>query len=432
MGENSSVDVSPLGPPIQQIAGPFIISAGLGALIGLVQQWAWQQEHSQEAEYAGVRTFTLWALLGCATALISDRFGAAVFSVALAGLCLYFIAARVIAKPEQAEGFTTFAVMMETFFLGALVYSGARSIAVILAAGTMVLLGSKRPISHWTRKFTPDDMFNVLQFVAVTGVVLPIVPNQGYGPFAALNPYDTWLMVVLISGMGFAGYVLVRLFGARAGIVITGLVGGLASSTATTLTFSRKSRETPGLSIPCTLAVVLACDVMVIRIAVMAGAISNELLWRAAAPLALLLAPGVALAVWGWWQTRKLSGTVATPEVRNPLGLGTAIRFAAIYAVIRFLVKAAVEMKFTTAILPLAALSGLTDLDAITLSLARSVTEQTVSAPLAARGIIVAAISNSVVKAALAASLGSPALRWRVLVAMALTTAAGVASFFLV
>jgi uncharacterized membrane protein (DUF4010 family) len=409
-----------------------MISAGLGALIGLVRQWAWQQDHPQEFEYAGVRTFTIWALLGCATALISERFGVAVFSVALAGLCLYLIAARVMSRPEQAEGYTTFAVMMETFFLGALVYSGERGIAVMLAAGTMVLLGSKRPISRWTRAFTRRDMFNVLQFVAITGVVLPLVPNQGYGPFAALNPYDTWLMVVLMAGVGFAGYVLVRFFGTQAGFAMSGLVGGLASSTATTLAFSRASKAAPDLSLPCTLAVVLACDVMLVRVAVMIGAISPELLGKAAVPLAILLAPGALLALWGWWHTRALPGAVATPEVQNPLGLATAIRFALLYALIKFLVKAAVETKFTTALLPIATLSGLTDMDAIALTLARSVTDHTVSSSIAARGIIVAATANSVLKGVLAASLGSPALRWRVLVVMALTTAAGVVSLFLV
>lgn len=408
-----------------------MISAGLGALIGLVRQWAWQQDHPQESEYAGVRTFTIWALLGCATALISERFGVAVFSVALAGLCLYLIAARVMSRPEQAEGYTTFAVMMETFFLGALVYSGERGIAVMLAAGTMVLLGSKRPISRWTRAFTRRDMFNVLQFVAITGVVLPLVPNQGYGPFAALNPYDTWLMVVLMAGVGFAGYVLVRLFGTQAGFAMSGLVGGLASSTATTLAFSRASKAAPDLSLPCTLAVVLACDVMLVRVAVMIGAIGPELLGKAAVPLAILLAPGALLALWGWWHTRALPGAVATPEVQNPLGLATAIRFALLYALIKFLVKAAVETKFTTALLPIATLSGLTDMDAIALTLARSVTDHTVSSSIAARGIIVAAIANSVLKGVLAASLGSPALRWRVLVVMALTTAAGGAALFL-
>jgi uncharacterized membrane protein (DUF4010 family) len=424
-------ELSSFGPSIWQLAGPFMISAGLGALIGLVRQWAWQQDHPQESEYAGVRTFTIWALLGCATALISERFGVAVFSVALAGLCLYLIAARVMSRPEQAEGYTTFAVMMETFFLGALVYSGERGIAVMLAAGTMVLLGSKRPISRWTRKFTSSDMFNVLQFVAITGVVLPLVPNKGYGPFAAFNPYDTWLMVVIMAGVGFAGYVLVRLFGPQAGFALAGLVGGLASSTATTLSFSRRSRETPDLSPLCTLAVILACDVMLVRVAVMVGTISPELLGKAAAPLAILIAPGTLLAAWGWWHTRKHPGASPPSELQNPLGLFTAIRFAALYALIKFLVKAAVELQWTTAILPLAALSGLTDMDAIALTLARSVTEHTVPVPVAVQGLIIAAISNSVLKGVLAASLGSPALRWKVLAVMALTTAAGGAALFL-
>lgn len=417
---------------IPEIVGPFAISAGLGALIGLVRQWAWQQEHPQESEYAGVRTFTLWAVLGCAAALLSERFGPALFPVALAGLCLYVMVARWTSQAEQTEGYTSFAVMMETFFLGALAFIGERTIAVILAAGTMVLLGLKHPISRWTRAFTPRDMFHVLQFVAVTGVILPLVPNRGYGPFAALNPYETWLMVVLMAGIGFAGYVLIRLFGASAGVTLTGLIGGLASSTATTLTFSRKSRESPDLSLPCALAVLLACDVMIVRVAVMIGAVSPALLSKAALPLAILLAPGVLLALWGWWQTRNLPATGTTPKVQNPLGLGTAIRFAALYTGIKFLVTAVVGSKLTTALLPIAALSGLTDMDAIALTMARSVTEEAMTVEVAARGVIVAAVANSVLKGILAASLGSPALRWRILTAMALTTAAGVGSLFLV
>lgn len=416
--------------PVEQIAGLFLVSAGLGALIGLVRQWGWQQEHRENGEFAGVRTFTLWALLGCTSALLAGKFGAAIFPVMLGTMGVYLAVARLSSAQQRSEGYTTFAALLLTFLIGALVFSGPRVLAVVLAAGTMVVVGTKRSISEWTRKFTATDMRQVLQFAAITGVVLPLVPNRGYGPFAALNPYDIWLMVVLMAGIGFVGYVLIRLYGARAGITLTGIVGGLASSTATTLTFSRRSREAPEHSIPCALAVILACDVMVVRVAVMVGAIDAGLARQLAVPLALLLAPGVVLAAWGWWQSRRSKEAVATPEVTNPLGLKMAIRFALLYAGIKLAVKAAVEMKFATAILPIAALSGLTDMDAIALSMARSVTEGTVTAPLAAQAIIVAAIANTILKGTLAASLGSPALRWRILLAMGLIAGAGAAAIF--
>ncbi len=422
-------EVSPLTP---QMAGLFLVSAGLGALIGLVRQWGWQQEHRTAGEFAGVRTFTLWALLGCTSAMLAEKFSPAILPVMLATMGGYLAVARLGSEHERAEGYTTFAALLLTFLIGALTFAGPRLLAVVLAAGTMIVIGTKQPISEWTRKFTALDMRQVLQFAAITGVVLPLVPDRGYGPFAALNPYEIWLMVVLMAGIGFIGYVLVRLYGARAGITLTGLVGGLASSTATTLTFSRRSREAPEHSIPCALAVILACNVMVVRVAVMVGAISPALARQLAVPLGLLLAPGIALAAWGWWQSRQLQGTVATPEVTNPLGLWMAIRFALLYAGIKLLVKAAVEMKFATAILPIAALSGLTDMDAIALSMARSVTEQTVSGTLAAQAIIVAAIANTVLKGTLAASLGSPALRWRMITAMGLIAASGTAAFFLI
>jgi uncharacterized membrane protein (DUF4010 family) len=418
--------------PIEQVAGLFVVSAGLGALIGLVRQWGWQQEHREDGAFAGVRTFTLWALLGCTSALLAGKFGAAVFPVMLVTLGVYLAVARLGSDQERSEGYTTFAALLLTFLIGALTFAGPRELAVVLAAGTMVVVGTKQRISEWTRKFTATDMRQVLQFAAITGVVLPLVPNHGYGPFGALNPFDIWLMVVLMAGIGFVGYVLVRLYGARAGITLTGLVGGLASSTATTLTFSRRSREAPEHSIPCALAVILACDVMVVRVAVMVSAIDPGLGRQLLVPFALLLAPGVVLAVVGWWQSRLLDRVVATPEVTNPLGLRMAIRFALLYAGIKLAVKAAVEWKIATAILPIAALSGLTDMDAIALSIARSVTENTITGTLAAQAIIVAAIANTVLKGTLAASLGSPALRWRMIVAMGLIAAAGAAAFFII
>ncbi len=136
----------------------------------------------------------------------------------------------------------------------------------MLAAITMLVLGLKETSHDWTQRFTKEDIRSTLQFVALTGVVLPLVPNRSFGPFDAFNPYALWLMVVLISGLGFVGYLLVRILGARSGVALAGVVGGLASSTATTLAFSRESKAYPQFSAGFALAIVLACTIMLARV----------------------------------------------------------------------------------------------------------------------------------------------------------------------
>jgi uncharacterized membrane protein (DUF4010 family) len=221
---------------------------------------------------------------------------------------------------------------------------------------------------------------------------------------------------------------MMRFLGAQAGITITGLAGGLASSTATTLAFSRRSKDEPELSASYALAVVLACTVMLPRILVVVGVVHRELAVSLIAPFALMAVPGAAFALWIWYAHRPAAGsTVATPKLSNPLSLGIAIKFALIYAVIAFLVKAATQLDWRGGLLPLSFVSGLTDLDAIALSMAGSLNDNSVAPRLAAQAVLLAAIGNSAMKAGLALALGAPALRRPVALVLGLTIAAGVA-----
>ena len=252
--------------------------------------------------------------------------------------------------------------------------------AILIAAATAVMIGLKQPIHAWTRTFTVDDIRATLQFVAITGVVLPLVPDRNYGPYAAFNPYATWLMVVLISGLGFVGYIMMRLLGAQAGITVTGLVGGLASSTATTLAFSRRSRDEPAMSGSYALAVITACTVMLARILVVVGVINAGLAASLVAPLGLMAIPGVGFILWAWLFHRPAREAVAPPRLHNPLTLGVAIKFAVVYAVVAFLVKAATHLEVHGGLLPLSFISGLTDVDAMALLMANSRTDGSVAA----------------------------------------------------
>jgi uncharacterized membrane protein (DUF4010 family) len=237
---------------------------------------------------------------------------------------------------------------------------------------------------------------------------------------------------VLISGLGFVGYIMMRLLGAKAGISITGLVGGLASSTATTLAFSRRSKDDPALSASYALAVVIACTMMLARILVVVGVINRELAVSLIVPFVLMALPGLGFALWVWLFNRPADNDVATPHLLNPLNLGIAIKFGIIYAVVAFLVKTATHFELRGGLLPLSFISGLTDMDAISLLMANSRNDASVGPVLATQSVILAALGNSVMKAGFALSLGSPALRRQVALVLGLTILVGAASLRLV
>lgn len=404
-----------------------IISASLGALIGLVRQWEDQQ--AKDPGLAGVRTFTLWGILGASAAYLSQNFFPLFFPVAFGMVALYLTVAQLaVIRTGQTPGFTTFTLALLTYVLGGLVYLGQMRVAVVLAVVMIILIASKREIHSWTTHFTAKDLRSALVFAAITGIVLPMVPNKGYGPLEAFNPFATWLMVVLISGLGFAGYVLMRLLGARAGITVTGLAGGLASSTAATIAFSRRSREEPELSANFALAIVLACTVMLVRVAVVVAMIDLQLFLRLCGPFLILALPGLFYAGWQWWfRDRSGARKIETPDISNPLSLSMALKFAAIYAVVVLLVKTVTTYGGDGAGLYwVTFISGLTDMDAITLSLAQMGGKATMAEEILAKAIILAAVSNTLLKLGFALAAGSNALRREMLLSLGATLLIGV------
>lgn len=409
-----------------------IASAGLGALIGLIRQWSEQADRPRGAEYSGLRTFTLWALLGCTGAFLSREYSPAVLPVLVVLIGGHFALHQWRTDATRPTGSTTFAASLITVLIGALLCWGYKQEAVFIAATTGMLLGLKARIHALTRTLTDADIRATLQFIAISGVILPLVPDRDFGPFAAFNPYSTWLMVVLISGLGFTGYVAMRLLGASAGIGLTSLLGGLASSTATTLAFSRRSRDEPALSRHFALAVLAACSMMPPRLLVALGVFNPDLAWRLLPVFALLLAPAALYGLW-FWARRPAAEAVAAPALTNPLSLATAIKFALLYAGIGFLVKAAASLELLrAALLPLSFVSGLTDVDAISLSVVGGLNRGDIPLTGAAQAVLVATISNTLLKAGLTASLGSPELRRIAGGGLVLTALTGIAAWRLV
>ncbi len=405
-------------------------SAALGALVGLIRQWSEQEKHQPDTvDFGGVRTHALWGMLGC---LGGTTVGLApwVLPVIIVAVATHQILARWKSIEEGHGGGTSFAAALLTLLAGALVAWGMSQAAVLTTALTMVMLGAKKPIHAWTRNFTPEDIRAALQFAAITGVILPLVPDRAMGPFNGFNPYSTWLMVVLISGVGFVGYVAMRVLGTKSGIVITSLLGGLASSTATTLAFSRRSKEDPDLSIGYAFAICTACTVMVPRVIAVIAVLNPALALSSALPLAVMTLPALLFAAWYLLRSRD-SKQVGSPAVSNPLSLKTSIKFALLYALFAFMVKAATQLDMQDSLLPLSFVSGLTDMDAIALSMAETQRNGSVLLDLATKAIVMGAVANSILKATLAVSLGAPALRKPVALVLGATAAVGGAMILL-
>jgi len=407
-----------------------VVSASFGALVGLIRQWSDQKTSSTETDFGGVRTYTFWAMVGCIGTYASELTSPVLLAVLFLVVGAQQIAAKLYtANTTTRPGGTTLASTLLTVLIGALVFWDELPAAALVAATTMVLLGSKQPLHAWTRSFTREDVRATLQFVAITGVILPLVPDRDFGPYGAFNPYDTWLMVVLISGVGFAGYIAVRLLGSGAGLLLASVLGGVASSTATTLTFARRSKEEPAHSLDYSMAVVTASTVMLPRTLAIVAVISPALAKALILPLAIIALPGIAFIAW-WWLARRRESQVAdnnnSPMLSNPLNLSTAIKFALLYAAIAFAVKVLAESGHTGGTLPLSFVSGLTDMAAIALSMARHAASDSLPLPLATSAVVLAAISNSLLKAGLAISLGAPRLRKLSALVLGLTALAGV------
>lgn len=407
-----------------------VVSAALGALIGLIRQWG-EQTEEKARDFAGVRTHTFWAVLGCLGAFASEAHTPFAFVAVLLLVAAHLIVQSATAHDHANPGSTSVAAAILTLFCGALVFWEETKSAILVAATTMVLVGLKQRIHKATAAINQRDIRATLQFVAISGVILPLVPNKDMGPYDAFNPFSTWLMVVLISGLGFAGYVAIRIVGARAGILLTGILGGLASSTASTLAFARRSREDPDRSEHYALAVVAACTVMLPRVLVATGLVNRDFALTLVLPFALMALPGILYAAWVWLRRHPGHREGDTPDLGNPLSLSTAVKFAALYSGIAFAVKAVRAQGWTQGLLPLAFVSGLTDMDAISLSVARDHAGEKTGADLATRAVILAAVSNTLLKAGMGITLGSPGLKLRLALILGLTAALGVATMFL-
>jgi len=414
----------------------FLIALLIGALVGIEREKHKVTDHP--ASFGGLRTFILFAEVGAVGAWLSQHlntpwlFITAVLAVAVAVVAAYILESRV--RPDSL-GLTTEVAAITVCLLGGAVMYGYAGLAVALGILTSAVLAFKQPLHGIVQKLGTDDLYAGLKLLIATFIVLPLLPSQPIDPLGALNPYKLWLLVILISGLSLVGYVAVRLLGPARGTAVTGITGGLVSSTATSLTFARQSRidKDPLAADTLTSGILLSWTVMFARVAIMVAIVYAPLLAHVLVPFAFMGALTAILAGVFYWLGTSRKRPVAPSEevkVKNPFSLRAASQFGMLFALVLVIVKLTERYAPAEGLYLVAAVAGLTDVDAITLSMAEYA-RQGNALTLAAAAITIAALSNTLVKCGLILTLGSPALRARLAGATAAIGLTGLAAVWL-
>ena len=390
-----------------------LTSLAIGFLIGL------ERQRSPTAK-AGVRTCALVAGFGAIAALLGQAFDSP--WIVAAGLLV--VGAMIIAAylgPENHEadsGTTTVIAVVLCYSLGAMVWLGFTQLAVAVAIGATMLLHFKAELHAFSEKLAPHDVSMVLQFAVITFIVLPWLPDEGYGPYSALNPHNIWLMVVLVAGLGVAGYFALRLFGARRGLLMVGLFGGMVSSTATALVHARQARANARACASSAAVIALSNLVVPTRLCILAAVSAPGIVPHLLPALALGIACGVPAVVQRY---RDAVGdeSAAMPQFANPASLPVALGFGVLYAGVLLLAAWLSEYAGKAGLLALAAVSGLVDVDAITLSSLRLFDTGALTAQVAALTIGCAFLGATIFKLATVTWVGGLALARQTLLALA-------------
>jgi uncharacterized membrane protein (DUF4010 family) len=387
-------------PETMELVKSLGTALGLGLLVGLQREWV-------QNRVAGIRTFALLTLFGGLSGLMGMAFGAWVVAaalVAMAGLVVVGHLAEWKSREPDA-GLTTEMAMLVMFSVGLICVLGQRLVAVIIAGTVMVLLQSKKPLHGMVRRIGEDDLREIARLVLAGLVILPVLPNRGMGYLGVLNPFSIWLMVVLIIGISLAAYLAGKFLGGGKGVAVSGVLGGLISSTATTASLARRSRAQGSSGLVLAAIALIASSIVFVRVI-------GEVVLTAPGHLGEMLPPLVAMQIWfgvvavaAYHLARRRGG--GPVEEAPPSELRSAVLFGLLYAVVLVVVAAAREHFGNSGLYVAAAISGLTDVDAITLSTSRLVTTAHLEASTAWRMILLGGLANVVFKMGLVAVLGA-------------------------
>ncbi len=386
------------------------ISLLLGAIVGTQRGWV-MRNSVEGSRVAGIRTFSLVGLLGGLVGIVGDLYSPLLIGFVLIALVMLACIAFVIQQKKSDDiSITGVVSLIVTYVLGVLAVSGQAVLAAAAAVITAVVLDNKKELHQALQKLQEYELDAALRLLLISIVLLPLLPNQGFGPWQALNPYEIWWMVVLIASISFVGYFAIKIGGAKRGILFTSVFAGLSSSTALTLQFSHLSRNQQGISPLLASGILLSCGTMFPRLIIVLSVINPhlvKLLW----PIVTVMMVALYVPAWWIWRTSQIGHVEQPKEQSNPLALQSALFFGVILAVIMLLSHALSQWFGDTGTLILAALSGITDVDAISLALGRQSTGY-LDVNTAALGILIAASVNTIVKMGMVISIGDRTL-WR-------------------
>jgi len=385
----------------------------IGVLIGMQREYA-HGSSKGTGLFAGARTFALMSLVGATAAFLAETLDSIWILISITGMMgvMVIVAYYVTATEREEIGLTSEVAALITILIGAVCYIHSIELAAAMGVVTTVLLAVKGELRQFVRVITREYVFATLQFAVITAIVLPILPNRTFGPapFNVLNPAKIWEMVIFISGINFLGYVLVKVVGPKKGLGISGLLGGLASSTATTMSFSERSKSQTGMEKPFAVAIIVSWVIMFIRVIVEVAVVNSRLLpqvWPS------LIAMGLAALIYaGYLFFSQAAIDEEELALSNPFELSTAIKFGLIYALVLVGTKAAELYIGERGIYLTSIIAGFADVDAITLSISDLTRSGgSISLESGKFAIILATISNTLTKGTLVFSIGSKALR---------------------
>ena len=429
-----------------EVFQPFVVALILGALLGFERAFSVKMEDNKEDVFAGIRTFSLIALLGSIAAYIDSNYLEGILLLSFGAIILITIVSYYISFFKHNDrGITTEVSIFICFAIGIMVQMGNVQVATFITIIVAIILYLKKTTDNLSKRMEAEDIRAVLKFAIVTFVILPIFDPKfhvslgdvaplknileknapGLVAIELLNPHTVWLMVVLISAISFTGYFAIKLLGNRKGIGLTGLMGGLVSSTATTMEFSRRSSKNAGQYLPFSLAILLACTIMFPRILVEVLVVNARLIPSLSITMGMMAVTGFVISIIIWRKTGRES--TEEMQLKNPFSIIPALQFAFLYAVIVFLVRIMSELTGDSGVYIVSVLSGLTDVDAITLSMSQLAKQDPSKLNQATVAITLAAFSNTIMKAVIAASIGSKGLRKVIFIGFAIIIAAGIA-----
>lgn len=383
------------------------VALGLGMLVGL------QRERSASM-LAGFRTFPLITVFGTMSSLAALTFGPWTVAAGLIALVGVVVIGDVAAMkdPDRHSGITTEVAILLMYCVGAYLPVGHIGVAIAVGAGVAVLLHEKERLHGLASKLTDSDLRSIMQFVLLALVILPTLPNRAFDSYGVLNPHKVWLMVVLIVGISFGGYVAYKVFGGGAGTILGGVLGGLVSSTAATVSYARRASTTPAASGVAVIIITIASGMVFARLFVELAMTAPGSISVTGPPMLIMLATLGVLSAIAWFAFRGPSDELPVGE--SPSELKSAIAFGLLYAVVLYAAAAAKDRFGDGGLYVVAAISGLTDVDAITLSSAELVNLGTLEAETGWRLVLLAATTNLVFKAGAVALLGTRALFLRI------------------